>query len=107
MWTAGDAETSWNVDYRLDGDSVWTVAATNVTNTAYSFTNLMPNTAYEFRVVSLCGTETAEAIVSVTTLCAEISDYPFVENFDTWTNLPDCWAAMTTMYYGGAGGCIL
>ena len=101
MWTAGDAETSWNVDYRLDGDSVWTVAATNVTNTAYSFTNLMPNTAYEFRVVSLCGTETAEAIVSVTTLCAEISDYPFVENFDTWTNLPDCWAAMTTMYYGG------
>ena len=94
-WVAGNTETAWNLEYRAVGDSVWTIAASNISTTTYSFTNLLPNTEYQFKVVALCGNETASAMVSAITLCGEIATYPFFENFDTWNDIDDCWTAAT------------
>ena len=84
IWAPGNTETSWAVDYREVGADTWTTANANCTATSYSFTNLNDATEYQFRFTSACGSS-ASRIVTVTTECAPISEYPFFEGFDTWT----------------------
>ena len=102
VWAAGNEETSWKAEYRQAGDSVWTLANANVTTTSYSFTGLTDGTVYEMRITSDCGNDSlGYTIVRATTPCVPISDYPFIENFDSWTStnssLGDvCWHRLSS-----------
>ena len=67
-------------------------------DTVLVITGLAASTDYELSVVSICndGTLTLPHTISVSTLCAPVSEVPFVENFDTWTatqseGMNRCW----------------
>ena len=53
-WAPGNQETSWNIEYRVEGTSAWIVAANNYTATDYQLNNLTKNTTYEIRVSAIC-----------------------------------------------------
>ncbi len=95
-WLAVGSETSWLVS---DGVNEYVA-----TDTMFTFGGLAPNTQYNLTVRALCPdiADTSEAVtVSATTLCANISVLPFIENFDRYVgsttnpmsenNLPPCW----------------
>ena len=99
-WAPGYDETSWDVDYRISGDTAWTSAATSVTSTTYTFTNLATSTDYEFRVI-YTATDGIDyyGVVSATTLCLPMT-LPYTQDFDNITTststsnyglLPNCW----------------
>ena len=95
-WFAIGSETSWLVS---DGVNEYVA-----TDTLFTFGGLAPNTQYNLTVRALCPdiADTSEAVtVTATTLCANISVLPFIENFDRYVgstnnpmsenNLPPCW----------------
>ncbi|MBQ8045907.1 MAG: fibronectin type III domain-containing protein, partial [Bacteroidales bacterium] len=102
IWAQGYNETSWKVEYKLATDTVWTVAAATVTDTFYTISNLTPNTEYNVRVASICGTETLySGLRTIFTLCAPYT-IPFSEGFETWTassspevSIDRCWDRYT------------
>ena len=55
-------------------------------DTVLIITGLAASTDFELSVVSICddGTLTLPHTISVSTLCAPVSEVPFVENFDNW-----------------------
>ena len=54
-WTPGGTETSWNVEYGLDGFSLGAGASAAVSATSYSATGLTSQTDYDFYVQANCG----------------------------------------------------
>ena len=91
-WQPNGDETSWFVDYRAAGDSVWqTVTATSI---PYQLTNLTNATQYYVRVAANCVTEIGEysADVAFTTVTCDTADqclYTFnlEDSFgDGWNN---------------------
>ena len=67
-------------------------------DTVVVITDLAASTDYELTVVSICpdGTLTLPHTTSVSTLCAPVSEVPFVENFENWVATPSqgmnrCW----------------
>ncbi len=95
-WDAG-VNTAWIVDYKISTDTVWTsdIAYTN----QYTFTQLNPITAYDFRVASLCTNDTSLYInLSQTTPCSYISTLPWNDSFDTYGTgssiYPQCWSRL-------------
>ena len=52
-WVAGGGETAWNLEYKPESASTWTVVP--VTTTTYTLTGLIPETTYSVRVQSDCG----------------------------------------------------
>ena len=106
MWAPGNGETSWNLYYMLSGDTSWTTVATNVTETSYTFTNLVPMSEYNFRVDPGCSTGDVHAIVTVTTPCVPLMTLPFTENFENFaatstigSPTPSCWTRGTNYSY--------
>ena len=122
----GNGETEWLLEYRVSGASNWTSAG-NITIHPYSLGNLTPNTDYQFRLSSVCGTSTSlsKTMLNVHTPCTEIT-VPYFDNFDTYGTpsttsttaspglYPPCWMALCTMenpfpyiyanqHYSGAG----
>lgn len=92
-WTPGNNETAWNIDYKAVNDTAWTTVP--VTASPYTLGNLTPNTAYELRMQSDCGSETSEWTnpVQFKTPCAVREVTTFVEGAEGTTGdaLPDCW----------------
>ena len=66
-WTPDDAETEWNLRYRVYGENNWTII-NNVTN-PYTLTGLSASTSYEIQVQADCG--------------GSISDWTGSETFST------------------------
>ena len=67
-------------------------------DTVVIISGLAASTDFELSVVSICndGTLTLPHTISVSTLCAPVSEVPFVENFETWTatqsqGMNRCW----------------
>ena len=88
VWLPGNNETSWTVQYRPNGSSVWTTAGTT-TAQPYTVTGLNPGTINLFRVGSECAdTVVFSPVVTATTLCgrmhAPLSIIPDGNN--------NCWA---------------
>lgn len=89
LWTPMGTESSWNVEYKLTSDTVWEVAATNVTTTNYTVTDLSSGAYYHLRVIANCDGETASSTVSAFTDCG-IADVPYSEDFSSG-QLNPCW----------------
>ena len=99
-WAPGLNETAWTVEYRLMSDTAWTVAVASTTALSYTLSGLYPNTAYAFRVGSLCATtsEVPYGFATARTACATMSrsSLPLTEDFETYTtgDVPNCWQAL-------------
>ena len=98
LWAPGFDETSWIVQYRVNGDTIWTTSTPGTTSTSHTVTGLQGATTYQFRVGSLCSDSTAYSVASATTQCVPFS-VPFFEDFETWTTgtngaTPVCWNRM-------------
>ena len=100
----GGSYSSYVVDYRLVGSSVWN--SVDVYDTTATLTGLNSAHRYEVRVRAYCGgTDTSMAISGTyLTPCVDLTldDLPYMENFDNMTGstatspvpagyLPPCW----------------
>ena len=52
-WTAVGSESAWNLEYKMDNVTSWTVIP--VSNNAYTLSNLSAGVAYDVRVQANCG----------------------------------------------------
>ena len=88
----GFQETSWTVEYRLVGDTTWTMSGT-ATATSYTVTGLQSGKHYEIRVSSVCDNASFGTTVAATTQCAVVAvtpTSPYFENFEG--GAPVCWS---------------
>ena len=92
LWNAGYQETAWNIVVQPAGSGVPTTSGISIDATAYSASDLSPNTEYEFYVMADCGSGTSEWIgpVTFTTLCNPYTS-PFIETFNTDSDSEGCW----------------
>lgn len=67
-------------------------------DTVTTVSDIAASTDYQLQVVSICndGTLTLPITISVSTLCAPVTEVPFVENFESWTatqsaGMNRCW----------------
>jgi len=70
-WQPGGATVlKYKVFYRLTGTTAWSNKINVGTNTSYTFTNLQPNTGYDFSVIAKCtdGSTSKRKKISATTL---------------------------------------
>lgn len=87
------ATISWNgtsASYSIYKNGVY---VTNVTDTTYSFTDLVASTSYTFGVRGVCDVDDSTTIVNVTaaTPCGIITDFPYTQDFNSE---PACWTAI-------------
>ena len=76
-WTAGAAETEWNVSYKTAAAEEWTTVTTPTPS--YTITGLEGVTTYLVEVTPVCEGASAEAATATfTTLCGNQCDYTFV-----------------------------
>ena len=85
-WTAGNVETSWNIDYKVASDATWISNAVN--STTHTLTGLLPETEYTVRVQADCGDEggsTYKMLTFTTPSCDPIDqcEYTLILT-DTW-----------------------
>ncbi len=102
-WVPGNSESSWTLEYQIQGDSSWTMEGV-VTSSPYTISGLESSTAYRIRMYSNCesGEASSMAMAVVTTPCEGISidDLPFVENFnDAVGRYLPCWSRGTNYPY--------
>ncbi|MCQ2276677.1 MAG: fibronectin type III domain-containing protein [Bacteroidales bacterium] len=98
------SDTAWEAMIYSDTDTVSAV----INSTAYTFTNLTPNTQYYIKVRTVCGGGEFSAWrgpVSARTQCAaEVA--PYVESFDNFANNPSpCWhkySVLASSVFSGA-----
>ena len=86
VWAPGNDETAWDVDYRIEGATAWTNAASGVTTNSYTISGLDDATSYEFRVSFTCSNNNNlyANVATATTACIAKS-IPYTENFDSYT----------------------
>ncbi|MDR2979518.1 MAG: fibronectin type III domain-containing protein [Bacteroidales bacterium] len=99
-WSAPENESSWIVEYKAEGDTVWTSLGT-LTTTTHSFTQLDMNTTYYVRVFTDCGSElSAPVVISFTTECGYLVTLPYSDDFDSYGTgssvFPACWIRKST-----------
>lgn len=101
VWSAGNQETSWEINYQAEGESTWTVV-TGLTDTRYDFTTLQPQTSYTVRVIPVCGDSSRYAEVDFTVPCVPVTTLPFTEDFENFTAtsspgspITECWTRLT------------
>jgi len=87
-WTAGNVETSWNIDYKVASDATWISNAVN--STTHTLTGLLPETEYTVRVQADCGDDggsTYKMLTFITPTCDPIDqcDYTLILT-DTYGN---------------------
>ncbi len=94
-WTAGDSETTWNVEYGADGFTQGAgTMVTGTTTNPHALSGLTGNTAYDFYVQADCSGDTSTWVgpYSFTTACDAITSFPYLESFEGITSgVPDCW----------------
>ena len=93
VWAPGSGETSWNLYYRMAGETNWSAPVT-VTGSTYTVTGLTQGRKYEFKLENACTEGTFTGTTQATLLCATISSLPFTENFNGWGTgvTPNCWS---------------
>ncbi len=95
-WVSNGSETSWNLECRPAGDTVWTSAGT-VTASPHTLGNLATDVTYEVRLQALCAAGDSSLWVYATahTPCNTV-DIPLSENFENSAvgAIPGCWSRL-------------
>ena len=98
-WVSVGSESSWEIEYKAESDTVWTSAGTAFSTSA-SLDYLDANTVYTVRVRALCSsTETSpwSESVSFRTQCDAITSLPFSTSFeDASGDYVFCWSRLAS-----------
>ncbi len=96
-WTIGDVETAWNVAYDEAGFDIGTATPVAVTATTYPVSGLTAGTAYEFYVQADCGGDVSAWVgpFAFSTPCADVTAFPYTEDFEDAAAWQACWSNMT------------
>ena len=91
-WTPGGNELSWFVEYKEASAISW-IQLNAITSTSYQLDNLTPGTTYDVRLQANCGTgnQSVWIYTSFTTNCETVTEFPFIEDFEYFGNMPNCW----------------
>lgn len=92
-WTAGFAETQWQIVVQPAGTGVPTASGTTVNTTpTYNATGLTQDTFYEYYVRAICASENSAWVgpFNFRTICNALPT-PFIETFDSNTTTESCW----------------
>ena len=110
-WTENGAATNWLIEYVSPGNGVGTGTVVGASSNPYNLSGLSQNTSYDIYLRSFCSVGDSSAWVgpiSITTLCAAVSTFPYSQNFDaispnngtiscsTTNLLGDCWSNEST-----------
>ena len=101
IWAPGNTESSWNLEYKPVSTTLW-ASITGVTGSSYTITGLNPSTHYDVRMQSDCGGDVSSwETANFMTECGEITNLPYVENFDSYATgengeYPSCWGKINT-----------
>ena len=107
-WAGGEA-TQWQVAYSTNA-SFEDATEVIVSDSSYNMAGLQPSSTYYVKVRAYCGGQdfgSWSEVINFTTACEPFTDYPFTENFDSYTgvtsgttnNLPICWNYINTCTY--------
>lgn len=112
-WTEGGSESAWKLYYKKASDEDFSDPI-NVESKPYLLDNLDEATAYQFKVVAVCGDSESDpsGVASFTTECEALTIdayHPYSENFDSYAmesaytpsaqTLPICWSSINTTTY--------
>ena len=107
-WRKGSNETSWILEYRQASDAAWT--SQTLTDTAYSFSGLTPNTDYQVRIKAVCSGGTTYSnwtryMFHTYCLPQAIGNTQVTYNFNQYIRtIPECWTR--TLPYTNENGTI-
>ena len=89
-WVPVGAEAAWNLEYKANTDSVWTVVP--VISPFYMLTNLTGSTHYDVRVQANCGGGDVSdyRTTSFVTDCDAVTAFPYNEGFESGSL--GCWS---------------
>ncbi len=97
-WVSGtNASSSW-IEYGPVGFTPGTGTVVNPATSATTLSGLMPGTLYEACVYDICtslGDTSMAACTTFATLCAPISSFPYMEDFDNGV-IPPCYSETAT-----------
>ncbi len=97
-WVSGTNQSSSWIEYGPAGFAPGTGTIVNPATSATTLSGLMPGTLYEACVYDICSSlgDTSDAeCVSFATLCAPITNYPYMEDFDNGV-IPPCYSETST-----------
>ena len=115
-WEGGEA-TQWQVAYSTNASFEDATEELVPDNASYDIAGLQPATTYYVKVRAYCGGEdfgSWSSVISFPTACEAFTDYPYAENFDSYTGvtsgtlanhiLPICWNFINTTTYSSYQG---
>lgn len=97
-WVSGSNQSSSWIEYGPAGFAPGTGTVINPATSAQTITGLNPGTLYDACVYDICSTlgdTSAADCVTFATLCAPITNYPYLENFDNGV-IPPCYSETAT-----------
>ncbi|MDC6470699.1 fibronectin type III domain-containing protein, partial [Flavobacteriales bacterium] len=95
-WTAGNTETSWNIQYGTSGFIPGSGTTVGVTTNPYSLTGLSASTTYDYYVKAICAPGDSSSWAgpfTFATACGTVLA-PYFNNFDS--GFPICWSQDST-----------
>ncbi|HOM35519.1 MAG TPA: fibronectin type III domain-containing protein [Bacteroidales bacterium] len=93
-WNPGYSETEWTIEYGLAGFVQGTGTLLNLTSNQVELTGLQGNTNYTIYIMANCGGIFGDSDwvqYNFKTPCNVIDVFPWVEEFDNWIAITDCW----------------
>ena len=100
IWTAGDGETHWNVQYKTAAATDWSASIPVENTPTCTLNNLSPMTTYQVRVQADCGSGDVSGWTSggFTTPCGP-TNVPYTHDFDSdgtgsGAAFPQCWTKL-------------
>jgi hypothetical protein len=109
-WTSNGTETLWDVEYGPTGFTPGTGTVDNLTVTADTIAGLMSETTYDIYVRSDCGGLDQGVWIgpiTVTTDCAPLNSFPYVEDFETGALAWKIQGTNTTWAIGNPSGPVI
>lgn len=112
-WTINGSETMWDIEYGTPGFVPGTGAelgSASATANPYTLSGLNPGTSYDIYVRANCGSEESYwTLVSGATDCAPVTNLPWVEDFESMTELgfgyfQNCWSSSENIWFSDYDG---